>query len=739
MNDIIPRGQAAVDARAQAATARAEAASAQLELTRQMDAAKADLRRQRDELDRQHRAAMQELEARMAPLKAELERLQEVAWTIDLYLGRDEHVELLRDGSPAPADTPLVVRSSVLFADEESLLLVEHGGVDFRTVDAFLHWLVAAPENLDRVVPDQRCIVAVKPSRQGRDYGDPWMANYARQANERAHWIVRNGERVYLLVTGVDLPIGNRITPKQDEFTAMFTVKGVPLEPGSDAWVQAEKRAEARQRHFMRLMLVIQGLVDRSVCLRPLPDSGVNVMSMAAHDSGQVVLLDEDRLALTDGRPSFRAWQKSLNGRLRSGVRVVLATGSKAFRSDNDTHDSNGRNQYRNQRITPERCGSLPASGEPHLIESAKDGRFTIRFARTDEVWRRDVYRGEHPVVPSKRASLWFTGDESWVLPFDLASRDDLVYYLNRRSDRQNYLDMVPVLRAAIAAKDAEATAEAGFREFLAGRVGEENVDGLVTWWKTAHGTGRPLTGDGPYEAKASAAIIAEHERRAAGAIHAATDAVVVAAARTAIPGLLAVARKGKDYQAYTVTDADRGPWLTIHDLDATGAVTVVRPWQILSPRTMPTLDILYATEQWALHPLRPNVSAALTGPELDALCEQMRTALTKRGATPIAVVAGFTSEWSNSPRTRMFAYGWKADADLSDGDRRVDDQLLCLVGPWKRTKDSVTFDGVRPWTRSWGTYSDSFDDPGRPWPSLEEAGEPLLHGREVGRVGVVR
>jgi hypothetical protein len=114
MNEIVPTGQAAIDARAEAAKARAETAAAHLELQRQADAAKAELAAQRAAMEAEFRAKMAEIEAAAAPVKAELNRLTEVGKTIDLYLGRDEDVALLRGGKPAPADTPLVIRSTVL-------------------------------------------------------------------------------------------------------------------------------------------------------------------------------------------------------------------------------------------------------------------------------------------------------------------------------------------------------------------------------------------------------------------------------------------------------------------------------------------------------------------------------------------------------------------------------------------------------------------------------------------------
>ena len=51
-----------------------------------------------------------ELEAALAPLKAYLERLEEVVWTVNLYLGRDEQVRRIASGALAPAGNPLVIR-----------------------------------------------------------------------------------------------------------------------------------------------------------------------------------------------------------------------------------------------------------------------------------------------------------------------------------------------------------------------------------------------------------------------------------------------------------------------------------------------------------------------------------------------------------------------------------------------------------------------------------------------------
>ncbi|GAA3146733.1 hypothetical protein GCM10020255_025010 [Rhodococcus baikonurensis] len=64
-----------------------------------------ELERRRCELEDDFARQRAELDAQIAPMKQQLARMQEMMWTVDLYLGRDEHVELIRDGAP-PQPTP---------------------------------------------------------------------------------------------------------------------------------------------------------------------------------------------------------------------------------------------------------------------------------------------------------------------------------------------------------------------------------------------------------------------------------------------------------------------------------------------------------------------------------------------------------------------------------------------------------------------------------------------------------
>ena len=703
-------GQSAVVARENVAAARVAAARQLSEAQASLAAAKAELEAQRKAMELAFRQREAELAALMKPLQAELARIQEVAFTIDLYLGRDEQVDLIADGEPAPSDTPIVIRQMVLAADEESLILVEEGGVDWTKMSAFVDWLTADPANRDRVIPDQRGVVVIVPSGHTRRTGDGLRDAAEADANNRAHWIIRNGERLYLLVTDPNLKVGPTILPRRDEFVSYFTDRaGELLEPGSQKWVTAQEAADARRRHYMRLMLVLQGLVDRSVCFAPLPEGGVNLLSLSAQDDGKVIILNELDRAIGDGRETFSQWQDRLNAGLRPGMRVILATGHPDWR---DLYDSR---HGEHSRLSPVKASS-PPSGVPLLIEGRRDGGLIVRYERTDTIYKRNVpvpgrsgyvYRGEQPVDPSRRASARIKPIDRFVLPFDLATVDDLRYYLNHRGARKDYQNMVPTIKAALAAKEAEQTVEAPFRSWLAAQlvheydVPSEGVEAtlaeLVDWWKLAHKWARPLVGqDDPQVAKAAAAILREWRLRQKGTAGKAVtaDQAVVSAARAAFGDdlLVVLHARSSGYQAYT--KAGCAAWLHRHDLDRTGEVTSTREWTIIPPRTLATARVVWEAPEWSGWAKFPDINTMLTGPERDSIIAAVRKKLTADGHTPVLVLEVAERQEGSS----FSGFAIKADADLTDLDAK--NVTTNQTVRWSRVKGQVRV-AMRPYWSS--------------------------------------
>lgn len=677
----------------------------------------------RADLDRK----LAEMRATMAPLQEQLERLKEGIWTVNLYLGRDEEIEQIADGEPAPADTPITLRQLVLAMDEECLVAAEAGGIDARRVDDFAAWLTKDPAHVHQVMPDPKGVVILVPSRQHRDYGDTWMNQAMDKANATSHWLIRNGDRVYLMTT--DIQVGDRMLPKRSEFDDFFYREDpwsgkrgerIPLEPGSEAWVKAERKASARQRHYMRIMLVLQGLVDRTTVFQPLA-APVSFLSLAAQDNGQVRIVNEIDNVLDTGRPSFTAWLRDLNAQLAPGMRVIGSFNGQAWRYANGYE----RGGWKHSRLHPE-SATYPESGVIYTIEDrASGGALVFRYKRTDQVDDYDDwgnYRGRRS--PKNRASCTIHPDaDEFILPFDLVTVPEMEAYLHARTERHAYITMVPVLKAAIRAKREEEAAEAPFRLLLAGEISqaygvdiaevERDLADLIAWWKLTNRWHRPLVGDPATEGRAVKAIVQEWAARkvAATGADAERDAAMVKRLRGSHPDAICVARRRDgEYVAYRPAD-EHNIWLHEHRYSPkAGNPRPVREWVQAPGRTRAAQTVLWSDQRWEQWNHRALAGEHLTGPELAEVIERMLRGARGEG-TPIAVTYKELDRWDGHAR-RLWAYAWKQDPP-ADADGDPGEFMAAVVATWRRDQSGrIVLDGERANRITWAHYRDT----SRPW-----------------------
>lgn len=628
-------GHDAVATRDAARAARAGLARREAALEATISAQKAEIER----VKRQMELDAAKLRADMEVLRAEMARATEILWTADLYLGRHEDIRNLRGGEPAPGDAPLTIRQKVLVMAEESLVLMGQKvtGMDAEDVPHFILWLLEDDAHLDRVLPEPKGVVVLVPTRVESHSGNIFEDVARNSQNQRAYWLIRNGQRLHLMTTDPDLRVGERVLPNRREFTDIFTERefGIgtrrPVVPGSDKWLKLEKDADARRRHYMRLMLVLQGLIDRTPVWHPLPAEAINLLDVRAQDTGRVVLIQDDDSAalLDDGRPSFRDWQRALNARLRPGMRVIGNWGITDFERLYVDGDRWTRGFH--PRVSPGR-GPYPDTDVPHLVEGRRDGGFVIRYKRTDTVWRRDPYYGvEEEVVPSRRASCVVMADDTWVLALDLASAEDLHYYLNSRTNRgDHFLSMVPTIRAALAAKDAEATDESDFRRLLVDLLttaGAENadsqIDALIHRWKIANAWYRALTGDPTHERKAATQIVDTWQR--AQSAH--SEGATMVARGKALPGALAVAqRRSGAWVAITKAEGahDTGVFVHLTSLRRDGKPGTTDEWKTLAPRQVAALTIVWEADEWAEWTLPTAAKTYLSEPQRRAIIDEI-------------------------------------------------------------------------------------------------------------------
>lgn len=696
---LVPAGaDAAMAVKSQMATAHAQVAHARKAALEKVQSAREAIKAQQAELDRQTRA----LEMELAPLKEKLQLMKEGIWTMNLYLGRDEEIVQLAAGAPAPAGTPIHVRQLVLAMDEESAINAEGGGIDFHHVESFDEWLTSDPAHLQQVLPEQRGVVAIMARRSDIDYGDTWANVDFNRRNRHTYWVIRNGENVYRMDT--EFETGPRLVPARDEFTSIFVDRWTrkPLEPGTTAWLEAEKAAGARERHFMRVALILQGLIDRTPVFHPLPKVGVSLLSPEDYDAGHVVLIADDENQITTGRTPFYEWLSALNGQLRTGMRVMIAT-----RHHDWPRRSTDRYFYdHHERISPPTAES-PRSGSVYTIarRGQGSGEFIFTYPRTREGWLDNGRGGQELRAPKTNASCRIFATDRFVVPIDLVDVDTMRTYMASRLERHAYIDMFPTLRAAIEFKEAEAAAEAPFRDLLAAQVAQAEgvdvptahqlIDPVIATWKVGNRWFRPMTGGPATEAKAAKAILAERARIARANAGADEDATFVTWALREHPQALLVARK-KDGTYVVLTPAERSwanvvdgrgkanlphdIWVHQHEYTRTGKARPVKEWVIPAMSSVATWISLHEASEWGAWNRVARRTDHLSDPEIGEVIERIR-AREFDGMTLMAIGYDESGGWWNDDHSRQFT-AWYHPGPIGHIDRPLTDGVphLCAA-----------------------------------------------------------
>lgn len=603
----------------QIALARKRALAAQESAKRAVEAKKR-------ELDEMVRA----MNAQLAPLQKQMERLQDGIFAFNLYLGRDEEVIPVLDGERAPAGTVVTLRQMTLNMDEESALNADTDGIDFRDVNLFADWLRADQTHVDQLIPETKAVVALRPRRDAAKKHSNYGYERAEE-NWDTFWLIRNGACLWLTTT--PFQVGARMIPTANEFTRMFVTtdregRTVSLVPGSPAWLRAEEAADKTTRHYMKVALILQGLVDRTKVFHPLPAGGLSFIEQRFYDDGTVQVISDAELALTSGRPPFHDWLKERQKALRAGMRVVGAFSGygRGFSARSNREDGSRAN------VTPE--GHRPADGVYSVkLVNDRDFDFSFTFERADTVWDEQTWSYR---TPKTKATCKFRVGDKFIVPVDTITVEDIEYYLGARSERHAYADMFPLLKAALTFKQEEAGQEAPFRDALVAKLAADygddlaqaasDADELIAWFKLGNKWHRPLL---PEDAKASKLIFAEARRRHSGADR---DEEVTATLHARFPDAMVIARRTSDYvvavpeaRQYPVPAVADNVFVNLTVVNAAGAVKDSRPWAVLSKTQVAKWTILFSDNRWAGWDVGASAKTHLTDQEVTALIDTVR------------------------------------------------------------------------------------------------------------------
>ena len=263
-----------------------------------------------------------QLRAKVSLMQKEVEKLSEIIWTLELYLGLKEDICLIKKGKPASNKEPIKLLQERLYMDEE-VGDPTNGGVDFRNIDKFIEWLLSYSDyfghpNFELLVPHQKCVRILRVRREAKRYSDnPWINASLNKANFETFILIRNGDSLYYIAT--DMQFSDKLFPAQDDLMDVYNrIKD------SQGVQSASEKVEDVVGMYKRNLIIMQGLIDRTEVFGDLYGK-VNFLNGTSINSGEVELIyDCDKSnQISDGDLLFSDWLSKSNKEITKGSRIL--------------------------------------------------------------------------------------------------------------------------------------------------------------------------------------------------------------------------------------------------------------------------------------------------------------------------------------------------------------------------------------------------------------------------------
>jgi hypothetical protein len=453
------------------------------------------------------------LSAQIIPMKAEseklepaIERVEDRIFSVELYAGLCEEVELIKDGSPAALTEPVHLFQRRLYMDEECLANFDTGGMEFKNLGAFERWL-CRKDNFARVFPFPRTIVAFRVRRNKKERETMNLRDFVQlfdieKLDKLTFLYIRNGGRVYRLSTEIDFD--SKLFPDLDHpvlaagegrlyWRSSSLYDNSPefiTEVGYQGIVKAEKEAEAtyqrrleeekkkpkEEREYVwhdrprpasydyipftkdsvyyddaykrlrqqmekhnRIVLVLQGLLDRSQALHPHPQW--RLFEGDGFAQALVLHRDSDRVLVAGEKPNFEVYRAKLNESIKVGS--VTVGQQEAWLLFEGKRESNRRDRDYRWRRVDYRPRKWQPEGDPGPGRFARVARLD-RGGRVHYQWEKERKQGSGPSVGRK-----YGCKTSRIFNIDAYTPGDYKRFFEDPRTRAEYLQWAPFLLAA--------------------------------------------------------------------------------------------------------------------------------------------------------------------------------------------------------------------------------------------------------------------------------------------------
>jgi hypothetical protein len=389
--------------------------------------------------------------AKFNEFRDQFKDIDERIFFVELYAGINEQVLQLREGKAASDKEKIHIHQQLLYMDEETLFSYNQGGLNFEGVKDFDKW-VCKPENISRILPEQKCIVAFRVRRNEKDYGSHihWFDKfYMKEMDKQTYLLVRNGENLYRILSDADFsprlfPMENEIGEAQfkkidvfdrDKEPEIITPESVEFDDHYDKMVEVLRR-------YQRIVFVVQGLLDRSMVFHP--HQPINLYKQEDFDNSIVLVRDEEN-CLPNLTITIEEYQNRLNSSLKKGDYVAVANvfihGGNVKRYDRD-RCIKFNDEYHTLPLRPRR--PYDAKEMPDVVQVckiAKDKSFVIVEWEADyNTWNRyDGYVERHKTFREKIPMMF-------VLNASAYTQNDYKLFMCDRALKGKYLTWASLL-----------------------------------------------------------------------------------------------------------------------------------------------------------------------------------------------------------------------------------------------------------------------------------------------------
>lgn len=442
------------------------------------------------------------LEAAAEQLKPTIEAVKGRIFNVELYSGLIELATEIKEGEPAPTPTPVHLFQRMHYMDEECLVNYKAGGMKFADIHAFDKW-ISIKANYERILPMPRSIVAFRVRHEEREwngvgrYIDFW---HEAQQDKYTYLIIRNGTKLSrLTINSTSFEFDEKLFPDLDAqkltseplMARFWGNKEEPEEIVTLGEYEARKAdyetkkaaAEAKGEHYWsgtfergdwhpfnktsvyfdemtkhvqdqitkhnRIVLVLQGLLDRSLVLHPHPTW--QLWTPQGFSAALRLVYDDSRTLVPGPKPDFDAYRKRLNATI--GVNSITV-GQHAYwyaREVERFKKDNRRSHYTRdgRERTPDLYGN-PGPKDLARVEEIKvkrNGQRLFKFSwEREKHWqtiRRERQWGSN-VSETYTCSIWVPEDK--LFNVTAYTPGDFHQFFDDPRTRAEYLKWAPYL-----------------------------------------------------------------------------------------------------------------------------------------------------------------------------------------------------------------------------------------------------------------------------------------------------